>query len=131
MRVDTPSPLIIPLDSFEKARSIPIIKKGWDTEILVLRTESGIRCYVNRCPHLPLTLDIGTGDFFTKRGNELLCSNHGARFRPEDGMCTWGPCEGIPLQPVSFSVEGNELAVDLGDVDRERPSRAEVLGEEG
>ena len=130
MKADTPSPLRVPLEEMGRALSIPIVRKGWDTEILVVQSDEGLRCYVNRCPHLPLTLDIGTGDFFTKRGNELLCSNHGARFRPEDGMCTWGPCEGIALQPVPFKTLGSELEIDLSEVDKDRPSRAEVLGEE-
>ena len=133
MKRDTPSPLRISEDHIvPEGASFPFIRKGWDNEALVFRDGDQVRAYINRCPHLPLTLDIGTGSFFTKRGDELLCSNHGARFRPEDGECTWGPCKGHPLIPIPFSwsPDRSHVLLRLDEVDKDRPSRAEVLGEE-
>lgn len=133
MKGDTPSPLRIPRDQIvPEGTSIPFIRKGWDTEALVFGSGEDVHAYINRCPHLPLTLDIGTGSFFTRNGEELLCANHGARFRPEDGECTWGPCKGYSLIPIPFnwSPDGDFLLLQLDTVDKDRPSKAEVLGEE-
>ena len=133
MKRDTPSPLRIPEDQIlPEGKAYPFIRKGWDNEALVFRDGGHVRAYINRCPHLPLTLDIGTGSFFTNNGEELLCANHGARFRREDGECTWGPCKGHALIPIPFkwSLDGSHLLLELHEVDKERPSRAEVLGEE-
>jgi nitrite reductase/ring-hydroxylating ferredoxin subunit len=32
----------------------------------------------------------------------LLCANHGALFRVEDGFCLRGPCHGQSLKQVTF-----------------------------
>ena len=133
MNRDTPSPLRIPGEHvLPEGRAYPFIRKGWDNEALVFRDGTQVKAFINRCPHLPLTLDIGTGSFFTKDGGELLCSNHGARFRREDGECTWGPCKGHALIPIpcAWSSDGSHLLLELDAVDKDRPSRAEVLGEE-
>ena len=133
MKGDTPSPLRIPKAQIvPEGTSFPFIRKGWDTEALVFGTGNQVHAYINRCPHLPLTLDIGTGSFFTQDGSELLCANHGARFLPENGECTWGPCKGHSLTPIPFtwSSDGEFLLLKVDAVDKERPSKAEVLGEE-
>lgn len=136
MKSESPSPLRIPLSKVigNQTRSYPFVRKGWDVEALVVNStgEVGLRVYINRCPHLPLTLDIGTGSFYTKEGNELLCSNHGARFTPESGLCTWGPCEGHALIPIPFSLseDSTHLEIHIDQIDRERTSRGEVMGEE-
>ena len=133
MKGDTPSPLQIPKDHIVPAgTSFPFVCKGWDTEALVFGSGTDVFAYINRCPHLPLTLDIGTASFFTPNGEELLCANHGARFRPSDGECTWGPCKGYSLIPIPFhwSSDGEFLLLQLDTVDKDRPSKAEVLGEE-
>lgn len=133
MSLDTPSPLVVPKGDWgEHGKSYFFIRKGWDVEALVYGEEDGVRVFINRCPHLPLTLDIGTGSFFTKKGDELLCSNHGARFARADGACTWGPCMGYSLIPIPYTwgKGGETLEIHIDQVDQDRPSKQEVLGEE-
>jgi nitrite reductase/ring-hydroxylating ferredoxin subunit len=35
----------------------------------------------------------------------LLCANHGALFRVEDGFCFRGPCRGQSLKKVQLLIE--------------------------
>jgi len=49
--------------------------------------------------------------FFDAEGRHLVCSTHGAVFRPEDGYCLAGPCAGESLEPVPVEVrEGRVVA---------------------
>ena len=94
---------------------------GWPVDGLVVIQGGTIRAWVNRCAHLPLTLDMGTGDFFTPGGDELLCSHHGARYALDTGLCTWGPCKGRSLDPIPLDLEDPEFIVlDLSRVDEDR-----------
>jgi nitrite reductase/ring-hydroxylating ferredoxin subunit len=81
-----------------------------------------LRAWVNRCAHLPLTLDMGSGEFFTAEGSELQCSHHGARYALDSGLCLWGPCKGRSLEPIPFDASDPEfLVLDLSAVDADRP----------
>jgi nitrite reductase/ring-hydroxylating ferredoxin subunit len=68
-----------------------------------------VRAYLNDCPHFRVTLDLGTGEFFTGDRKRLLCQTHGAEFRVDDGFCETGPC-------ASFSLVGLEVAELFGQV---------------
>ena len=73
---------------------------------LVLLDETGaVRAYVNRCKHLPIPLDGGSGAFFDASGAHLECGTHGARFRLADGYCVSGPCEGSSLDALVVEEE--------------------------
>ena len=74
---------------------------------LVVSTQDGLRVYWNVCRHLPVPLDAGTGKL--GRGPDLVCLTHGARFRPTDGHCVEGPCEGLDLEAVEFVVEDGRI----------------------
>ncbi len=72
----------------------------------VLRWGGAVHAYVNSCPHVGLPLNLSGDSFFDIDGKLLLCQMHGALFRPEDGVCVSGPCEGDALK---------RLAVELRD----------------
>ena len=95
---------------------------GWPVEGFLYREGDVFYAYVNRCKHLPLTLDLGTEEFFTQDGAFFLCANHGARFAPTTGECVWGPCLGKHLSPIPIDTnDPNHIVVDITDVDRDRP----------
>lgn len=73
--------------------------------LVVARTGEGLRAYWNVCQHIPVPLDSGTG---IVGPGDLVCLTHGARYRPEDGYCTAGPCSGTRLiaVPVETSDDG-------------------------
>ena len=78
----------------------------------MLRDRHGIvRAFVNLCMHLPVPLDAGSNEFLDDDGVHLICGTHGALYRPEDGLCIWGPCEGESLERLEVVEENGELYV--------------------
>lgn len=78
-------------------------KTGVEHEAILIRTDAGIRCWLNYCRHLThIRLDKGTGALV--RGPEIICTNHGAMFRAATGYCTHGPCQGAYLERLDITV---------------------------
>lgn len=73
-----------------------------DEEVILTHIACGFRAYVNRCRHLPISLDWGDGEVLDQSGEHFLCRNHGALFRTIDGLCVSGPCQGLTLLPVAI-----------------------------
>lgn len=77
----------------------------------VVRTEDGVRAYVNSCPHTGGCLDWAPHRFLTKDHSRIMCARHGAIFRKEDGHCEMGPCVGQELTPLVVEVVDGEVRV--------------------
>jgi nitrite reductase/ring-hydroxylating ferredoxin subunit len=77
----------------------------------VVRREGAVRGYVDRCPHTGTPLALIPDRFLTREGDLILCSTHGALFRPGDGVCVAGPCEGARLAPWPVVVEDGAVVV--------------------
>ena len=77
---------------------------------LLVVDDSGIHAYENRCPHWNIPLDNGGGRLLSSSG-ALVCDAHGAEFRPDNGLCVAGPCEGQRL--VALDVEVGEDTVEV------------------
>lgn len=60
--------------------------------------------YEDNCPHAGWPLAGLDDRFLTRDGAHVLCSGHGALFRPEDGFCVSGPCAGASLRPWPVTV---------------------------
>jgi nitrite reductase/ring-hydroxylating ferredoxin subunit len=91
---------------------LPPQPNGLPQEAIVLLDAAGmLRAYVNRCQHLPIPLDGGSGRFLTDDGRFLQCGTHGARYRLEDGMCVDGPCGGRALESLEFEVQGDAIVL--------------------
>ena len=96
--------------------SLPPERNGTPREALLLRDERGeLRIYLNRCRHLPTTLDAGGRRFLTQDRRHLQCQTHGALYRLRDGHCIEGPCEGSALFALAFEIEGDALYVVLDE----------------
>jgi nitrite reductase/ring-hydroxylating ferredoxin subunit len=67
-------------------------------------TEQGIRAYKNSCPHWGVELNWKPDEFFNVDFTHLLCSVHGALFKPDDGECIFGPCVRQHLEPIPVTV---------------------------
>lgn len=81
--------------------------------ILVRVADGTIRAYKNECRHLPMPLDDREpGDLWDESGRHLVCSAHGARYRPDDGLCVSGPCKGSHLKEIPLRINGDEVYVD-------------------
>jgi nitrite reductase/ring-hydroxylating ferredoxin subunit len=66
---------------------------------VVVRQGAVLAGYEDRCPHAGWPLAALDDRFLTRDGAHILCSGHGALFRPQDGVCVAGPCAGDRLLP--------------------------------
>lgn len=85
--------------------------EGYLLEILIVRLEGELFAYVNRCPHMPLSLDYGDGEFFDETHQWLICRNHGAVFDPKTGRCVSGPCCGASLEKLITRLTGEFIEI--------------------
>ncbi|PSQ18849.1 (2Fe-2S)-binding protein [Halobacteriales archaeon QS_8_69_26] len=78
--------------------------------------EESVAAWLNYCQHFThIRLDKGSG--VEVRGDDLVCTNHGAMFDAGSGLCTFGPCEGAYLESLDVTVR--DAAVYLTDEDYE------------
>ncbi len=83
--------------------------KGKTIEGLLLSYEGNILAYVNRCCHIPLSMDWVDNHFFTEDKRYLICANHGATYEPATGECVWGPCFGAFLRGLPVEVSRGKI----------------------
>lgn len=79
---------------------------------MVIRKEGQVFVYLNACPHVAMNLDFRPGQLLTKDGAHIICSNHAALFRIEDGFCLSGPCAEKKLTAVSFTIENDAIFIE-------------------
>ena len=73
--------------------------------VVVLSPEdSQPRAYQNSCPHLGIQLEMMPNQFLDPACEYIVCSNHGAMFQIDDGLCIAGPCLNQKLQPATIQV---------------------------
>lgn len=70
----------------------------------VVRKDGQVAGYVDRCPHMGFPLAQELDRYLTRDGELIMCSFHGALFRPHDGVCVGGPCAGERLTPWPVEV---------------------------
>jgi nitrite reductase/ring-hydroxylating ferredoxin subunit len=86
------------------------IRRGeFDTEALLVNYQGNFFAYLNRCPHVGISMDWVNNQFFTVDRRYLMCANHGAVFEPPTGECVWGPCVGAALQKLALEIEGEKI----------------------
>ena len=72
----------------------------------LVRKDGEIRGYVDRGPHAGYPLAVELDRYLTDDGDLILCSWHGAVFRPLSGECIGGPAAGGRLTPWPVVVDG-------------------------
>ncbi|MGO1502642.1 MAG: Rieske (2Fe-2S) protein [Marinobacter sp.] len=73
------------------------------------------RAYLNQCPHMGVELNWMPGRFMDIDNLFLQCSTHGALFKPGDGECIAGPCQGDALTALDLREHQGNLEVRLPD----------------
>lgn len=91
----------------------------YSVEGLLLNYQGTLHAYMNRCPHIGISLDWVDNQFFTIDGRYLMCANHGATFEPATGECIWGPCVGATLQNVPLELEGEKIFAQYPNRDKQ------------
>ena len=82
----------------------------------VVRFQGKPYAYINQCAHVPVELDWNEGDFFTVQKDYLICSTHGAHYRPDNGFCVMGPCKGKSLKPIQVTEQNQEIIINLDSI---------------
>jgi nitrite reductase/ring-hydroxylating ferredoxin subunit len=86
------------------------IRRGeFNIEALLVNYQGNFFAYLNRCPHVGISMDWVDNQFFTVDRRYLMCANHGAVFEPPTGECVWGPCVGAALQKLALEIEGEKI----------------------
>jgi nitrite reductase/ring-hydroxylating ferredoxin subunit len=75
----------------------------------VIRQGGAVHGFIDRCPHTGTPLAALPDRYLTREGDLIVCSTHGAMFRPADGLCLAGPCAGRALAPWPVIVSGEEI----------------------
>lgn len=82
-----------------------------EIEAFLLNHQGRLYAYVNRCCHVPMTLDWVENQFLTEDREYIQCATHGACYRPETGECVAGPPLGKFLSPVPLVVRQDDGCV--------------------
>jgi nitrite reductase/ring-hydroxylating ferredoxin subunit len=86
-----------------------VVLEGVQRDAFAVRFGGRAYGYVNACRHQSLPLDFGDAHFFDEAYDALVCCHHGARYRPESGLCVAGPCAGSRL--TALAVEERDGAL--------------------
>lgn len=89
---------------------------------IVVRAEGELHAYVNRCPHVTYSLDLGDGQVRDPSGRFLQCVAHGAMFLPESGECFLGPVVGRRLERLPARLDGDDLVVTIAPAPADWPA---------
>ena len=81
-----------------------LVLRGRHRPILVVQDRGRVFALDNRCPHMGFPLAQELDRYLTSDGELIMCSFHGALFRPHDGVCIGGPCAGQRLSPWPVEV---------------------------
>lgn len=92
--------------------------RSFDTpvgEVIVAQRDGQFFAYKNNCPHLGISLEFQEQQFMDMDREYLLCSNHGALFRVEDGQCVFGPClnEHLTAVPIQVHSDGKIFLLNV------------------
>lgn len=82
---------------------------AWPFRGFVVRRGDEVRGWVDSCPHTGAPLSADPARYLTKRGDYIVCWNHGALFQPADGLCVAGPCAKRALRPWPVAVQGGAV----------------------
>ena len=83
-------------DLLDSGVAVPfdVVYGGQTCRAFAIRFEGQAHGYLNRCAHIPMEMDWQPDRFFDDTGRWLMCSTHGAVYRPDSGSCAGGPCRG-------------------------------------
>ena len=86
---------------------------GREEECFVVNHEGALYAYINRCCHVPMTMDWIDNQFMTEDTRYIQCATHGACYEPATGECVSGPPFGKFLTPVPLVISGDEVIASL------------------
>jgi len=100
-----------------QTKKFMLMVDGREEECFVVNHNGELYAYVNRCCHVPMTMDWVDNQFMTEDKQFIQCATHGACYLPDTGECVSGPPFGEFLIRVSIAVEGDEIRAFLPALD--------------
>ncbi len=90
---------------------------GHEIEAFVINHGGALHAWVNRCCHVPMTMDWIENRFLTEDGAYIQCATHGACYEPGTGQCVAGPPIGQCLTRVPLAVRGDTVLANCPEDD--------------
>ena len=106
-----PGTVLCRLDEIERAKGFRFREDDAVFFGFVIRDGEAVRGFVDSCPHTGQPLSMFGDRYLTRDGQWLFCTGHGALFRPKDGVCVAGPCEGEGLSAWPVEVRDGSVVV--------------------
>ena len=100
-----------------ETKKFVLLCRGRECEAFVVNHDGALHAYVNRCCHVPMTMDWIDNQFMTDDGAFVQCATHGALYRPDTGECVSGPPLGKFLERVPLTIRGDEVAANCPDAE--------------
>jgi nitrite reductase/ring-hydroxylating ferredoxin subunit len=88
---------------------------GREIEAFVVNHAGAFYAFVNRCCHIPMTMDWIENQFLTDDAAYIQCATHGALYEPASGECVAGPPIGQCLTPVPLVVRDGMILASCPD----------------
>ncbi len=106
-----PSVAIAQLGEIEpgKTKKFTLSVEGRATECFLVNYDGHYFAYINRCAHVPMTMDWIDNQFLNEDGRYILCATHGAAFEPDTGECVFGPPCGKFLVRIPLTIDGSQI----------------------
>jgi nitrite reductase/ring-hydroxylating ferredoxin subunit len=82
---------------------------GREEECFVVNHGGTLYAYVDRCCHVPMSLDWIENQFMTEDKQFIQCATHGACYQPDTGECVSGPPFGKFLTRVPLTINGTDV----------------------
>lgn len=82
------------------------------TSCIAVKKEGTLFVYRNECPHLSIPLEHMPDQFLDSQQAYIICSNHGALFEIQTGLCISGPCVNSSLKSIPFEIQNNCVHID-------------------
>ncbi|HPY42452.1 MAG TPA: Rieske (2Fe-2S) protein [Thiolinea sp.] len=104
---------ICPVDSLVERPEYGFkLERGWDTKAgFVVRYHEQLYAYENTCPHQHVSLNWSPHTFLDPDHELIQCSMHGALFRPDTGVCVYGPCFKQQLSSLPVRIHEDHVQV--------------------
>ena len=90
---------------------------GREIEAFVVNHGGSLHAYVNRCCHIPMTMDWVENQFFSDDAAYIQCATHGALYEPASGECVAGPPIGQCLTAVPIVVQDGVIFAACPEAD--------------
>lgn len=87
-------------------RKVQVTYDSQPATVLVFRHGGRSLAYLNRCVHMPRTLDCAADTIFDRSGHYLRCSMHGIVYDPMSGESLSEICRGQRLTDVELLEDG-------------------------